>query len=102
MLKRTRDLEEIKRRKMARSRFRKIIRIVSLNRIWLVDADDQKFSLNVKKNIAMIVRPQRKLGLLTMAVSIKISVWQYDGQSIHNVLYVGKIFNTNSSYFAHY
>ncbi|XP_037828540.1 uncharacterized protein LOC119616274 isoform X2 [Lucilia sericata] len=63
----TRDAEEGKKRKMARSRFRSLIRSVSLNRIWLVDAAEQKLSLNVKKNIAMLVRTQRKIGLLTMA-----------------------------------
>ncbi|KNC22172.1 hypothetical protein FF38_01846, partial [Lucilia cuprina] len=67
MVKRTRDAEEGKKRKMARSRFRSLIRSVVLNRIWLVDAAEQKLSLNVKKNIAMLVRTQRKIGLLTMA-----------------------------------
>ncbi|XP_065355185.1 uncharacterized protein LOC135949524 [Calliphora vicina] len=67
MSKRTRDAEEGKKKKIARSRFRNLIRSVALNRIWLVDAGDQKLSLNVKKNIAMLVRTQRKIGLLTMA-----------------------------------
>ncbi|KAM7360315.1 uncharacterized protein ACRADG_004761 isoform 2-T2 [Cochliomyia hominivorax] len=67
MSKRARDAEEVKKRKMARLRFRNIIRSVSINRIWLEDAGEQKFSLNVKKNIAMLVRPKRKIGILTMA-----------------------------------
>lgn len=70
MAKRTRDLEEVKKRKMARLRFGNLIRSVAINRIWLVDAGDQKFSLNVKKNISMLVRTQIKIGLLTMAVSL--------------------------------
>ncbi|TMW48074.1 hypothetical protein DOY81_006847 [Sarcophaga bullata] len=67
MAKRARDLEEVKKRKMARLRFGNLIRSVVINRIWLVDAGDQKFSLNVKKNISMLVRTQIKIGLLTMA-----------------------------------
>lgn len=69
MAKRARDAEEVKKRKMARLRFRNLIRSVSINRIWLVDTGEQKLSLNVKKNIAMLVRTKRKIGLLTMAVS---------------------------------
>lgn len=69
MAKRARDAEEIKRRKQARTRFRNLIRSVALNRIWLVDTGDQKLSLNVKKNVSMLVRPPRKIGMLTMAVS---------------------------------
>ena len=72
MAKRARDLEEVKKRKMARLRFGNLIRSVAINRIWLVDAGDQKFSLNVKKNISMLVRTQIKIGLLTMAVSCHI------------------------------
>uniref|UniRef100_A0A1B0FQQ6 Cyclic nucleotide-binding domain-containing protein n=1 Tax=Glossina morsitans morsitans TaxID=37546 RepID=A0A1B0FQQ6_GLOMM len=67
MAKRARDAEEMKRRKQARTRFRNLIRSVALNRIWLVDTGDQKLSLNVKKNVNMLVRPPRKIGLLTMA-----------------------------------
>uniref|UniRef100_A0A1A9ZK49 Cyclic nucleotide-binding domain-containing protein n=1 Tax=Glossina pallidipes TaxID=7398 RepID=A0A1A9ZK49_GLOPL len=67
MAKRARDAEEMKRRKQARTRFRNLIRSVALNRIWLVDTGDQKLSLNVKKNVSMLVRPPRKIGLLTMA-----------------------------------
>uniref|UniRef100_A0A1A9WPT2 Cyclic nucleotide-binding domain-containing protein n=1 Tax=Glossina brevipalpis TaxID=37001 RepID=A0A1A9WPT2_9MUSC len=66
MAKRARDAEEIKKRKMARLRFRNLIRSVALNRIWLMDTGDQKLSLNVKKNVSMLVRPPRKIGLLTM------------------------------------
>lgn len=67
MSKRAREADEIRRRKAARQRFRKLVRSVSLNRIWLQDVGEQKLTLNVKKNIAMLVRPQRKIGLLTMA-----------------------------------
>lgn len=71
MAKRARDAEEMKRRKMARTRFRNLIRSVAFNRIWLVDTGDTKgISLNVKKNISMLVRTQRKIGMLTLAVSL--------------------------------
>lgn len=74
MAKRVREAEEIKRRKMARTRFRNLIRSVAFNRIWLVDAGDTKgLSLNVKKNISMLVRTQRKIGMLTLAVSVRHS-----------------------------
>lgn len=58
------------KKKMARLRFKNLVRSVTLNRIWLVDSGEQKLSLNVKKNINMLIRPQRKVGILTMAVSI--------------------------------
>uniref|UniRef100_A0A1B0FQL9 Cyclic nucleotide-binding domain-containing protein n=1 Tax=Glossina morsitans morsitans TaxID=37546 RepID=A0A1B0FQL9_GLOMM len=60
--------DELNRRKAARLRFQNLIRNVAWNRIWLVDAGDQKLSLNVKKNINMLVRTRRKIGLLTIAI----------------------------------
>ncbi|XP_075159474.1 cyclic nucleotide-binding domain-containing protein 2-like [Haematobia irritans] len=65
--KRMRETDEVRQRKIARLRFRNLVRNVSLNRIWLLDTGEQKLSLNVKKNIAMLVRTHRKIGLLTMA-----------------------------------
>lgn len=62
------------KKKMARLRFKNLVRSVTLNRIWLMDSGEQKLSLNVKKNINMLIRPQRKVGVLTMAVSTKICV----------------------------
>ncbi|XP_023158482.1 uncharacterized protein LOC101458382 isoform X1 [Ceratitis capitata] len=55
------------KKKMARLRFKNLVRSVTLNRIWLMDSGEQKLSLNVKKNINMLIRPQRKVGVLTMA-----------------------------------
>ncbi|XP_054725388.1 uncharacterized protein LOC129235526 isoform X1 [Anastrepha obliqua] len=55
------------KRKIARLRLKNVIRSVMINRIWLVDVSEQKLSLNVKKNIAMLIRPQHKVGILTMA-----------------------------------
>lgn len=70
---------------MARTRFRNLIRSVAFNRIWLVDTGDTKgISLNVKKNISMLVRTQRKIGMLTLAVSLSYFLpflyllWIYD------------------------
>uniref|UniRef100_A0A1A9ZK55 Cyclic nucleotide-binding domain-containing protein n=1 Tax=Glossina pallidipes TaxID=7398 RepID=A0A1A9ZK55_GLOPL len=60
--------DELNRRKAARLRFQNLIRSVAWNRIWLVDTGDQKLSLNVKKNINMLVRTRRKIGLLTIAI----------------------------------
>uniref|UniRef100_A0A1A9WPT1 Cyclic nucleotide-binding domain-containing protein n=1 Tax=Glossina brevipalpis TaxID=37001 RepID=A0A1A9WPT1_9MUSC len=62
-----RNEDLINHRKMIRMRFRNLIRSAALNRIWLLDVGDQKLSLNVKKNINMLVRTRRKIGLLTMA-----------------------------------
>ncbi|KAI9576329.1 uncharacterized protein LOC119642566 [Glossina fuscipes] len=62
-----RQEDELNRRKAARLRFQNLIRSVAWNRIWLVDVGDQKLSLNVKKNINMLVRTRRKIGLLTIA-----------------------------------
>jgi len=71
MARRVRDAAELERQKIARQRFRSLIRSVVYNRIWLSDAEEQqKFSMNVKRNVAMLVRRKRKIGVLTMAVSI--------------------------------
>lgn len=68
-MKRGRGEGDVKK-KIARLRFKNLVRSVTLNRIWLMDSGEQKLSLNVKKNINMLIRPQRKVGILTMAVSI--------------------------------
>ncbi|XP_058982648.1 LOW QUALITY PROTEIN: uncharacterized protein LOC131804180 [Musca domestica] len=63
---RNRYAEELKRRAIARQRFRKIVHCVILNRSWLTDVGEEKLSLNVKKNIALLIRPKQKIGLLNL------------------------------------
>uniref|UniRef100_A0A0A1XPN8 Phenylalanine ammonia-lyase 1 n=1 Tax=Zeugodacus cucurbitae TaxID=28588 RepID=A0A0A1XPN8_ZEUCU len=99
------------KRKMARLRFKNLIRSVTLNRIWLMDSGEQKLSLNVKKNINMLIRPQRKVGILTMAVTTKpggksfelfdISANEDDNLFQDSVLNISKdgIFRNKSSFF---
>uniref|UniRef100_A0A034WRV2 cAMP-dependent protein kinase regulatory subunit n=1 Tax=Bactrocera dorsalis TaxID=27457 RepID=A0A034WRV2_BACDO len=65
------------KKKMARLRFKNLVRSVTLNRIWLMDSGEQKLSLNVKKNINMLIRPQRKVGILTMAEKTLLRTHHY-------------------------
>ncbi|XP_055852704.1 uncharacterized protein LOC129916637 [Episyrphus balteatus] len=77
MNKRAKDAELLKRRKQVRMRFRALIRMVIFNKSWLQDIEEQKISTNIKKNIAMLVRQERKIGILTMAEKalIRTPVW---------------------------
>ncbi|KAH8285982.1 hypothetical protein KR054_000263 [Drosophila jambulina] len=67
-VKRTRDADVYKNKKLLRVRFKKLVRAVIMNQAWLSDAEEQGISMNVKKNVAMF-RHKRKTGMLTMAVS---------------------------------
>ncbi|XP_060663231.1 uncharacterized protein LOC132796175 [Drosophila nasuta] len=52
-----------------RSRFKRLVRAVMINRQWLDEPDEQAqgISMNVKKNLAFLVRQKRKTGILTVA-----------------------------------
>lgn len=70
MSKRQRDAFGAPNKKVAKNRFKKLVRSVILNMQWLNEAaEDTGISLNVKKNVAMSVRQKRKVGMMTMAVS---------------------------------
>ncbi|XP_062137707.1 uncharacterized protein LOC133847017 isoform X2 [Drosophila sulfurigaster albostrigata] len=53
-----------------RSRFKRLVRAVMINRQWLDEPDEQAqgISMNVKKNLAFLVRQKRKTGILTVAI----------------------------------
>jgi len=70
MAKRLRNTNETRKRDM-RLRFKRLVRAVMLNRQWLDEPDEQgqSISMNVKRNIAFLVRQKRKIGILTVAVS---------------------------------
>jgi len=70
MSKRQRDGLDAPAKKAAKNRFKKLVRTVILNMQWLNEATEETgISLNVKKNVAMLVRQKRKVGMMTMAVS---------------------------------
>uniref|UniRef100_A0A1A9WPS4 Cyclic nucleotide-binding domain-containing protein n=1 Tax=Glossina brevipalpis TaxID=37001 RepID=A0A1A9WPS4_9MUSC len=93
MAKRARDAE-MRKRRMARLRFKNLIHSVAWNRIWLMDTGDQKLSLNAKKNITLLVRPPRKIGLLTLMEKSLIRI-HYSLRSVEErkrlVTLVGKL-----------
>lgn len=69
MSKRQRDVHDGAGKKIAKIRFKKLIRSVILNMQWLSELPEEGgISLNVKKNVAML-RQKRKVGMMTMAVS---------------------------------
>ncbi|EDW82255.2 LOW QUALITY PROTEIN: uncharacterized protein Dwil_GK25219, partial [Drosophila willistoni] len=68
MSKRNRDGMDGEMRKQVRQRFKKLVRTVVLNMRWLNEANDESgLSLNVKRNVAMLIRQKRKVGMMTMA-----------------------------------
>ncbi|KMZ10071.1 uncharacterized protein LOC6740153 isoform X1 [Drosophila simulans] len=67
MSKRQRDGHDGAGKKVAKIRFKKLVRSVILNMQWLSEMPDEGgISLNVKKNVAML-RQKRKVGMMTMA-----------------------------------
>nr|NP_573100.1 uncharacterized protein Dmel_CG12698 [Drosophila melanogaster]AAF48559.2 uncharacterized protein Dmel_CG12698 [Drosophila melanogaster] len=67
MSKRQRDVHDGAGKKIAKIRFKKLIRSVILNMQWLSELPEEGgISLNVKKNVAML-RQKRKVGMMTMA-----------------------------------
>lgn len=68
MAKRLRNEDDPHKRDM-RLRFKRLVRAVMLNRQWLDEPDEQgpSISMNVKKNVAFLVRQKRKTGILTVA-----------------------------------
>lgn len=64
------DDEKILRRKRMRLRFKRLVRSVVMNIQFLDETDEAGISMNVKKNVAFLVRQKRKTGILTVAVSM--------------------------------
>ncbi|XP_034655080.1 uncharacterized protein LOC117892802 [Drosophila subobscura] len=60
---------DVSSQKLAKLRFKQLIRNVILNMQWLRDAKEAPthFSMNVKRNVAMLVRQKRKVGMMTTA-----------------------------------
>lgn len=69
MHKRNKEFDDALRRKLAKLRFKRVVRVAYANHQWVMESDDQNITLNVKKNVAMLVRKKHKTGILTMAVS---------------------------------
>ncbi|KAH8388678.1 hypothetical protein KR200_000440 [Drosophila serrata] len=68
MSKRQRDAFGGPNKKVAKNKFKRLVRNVILNMQWLNEAAEETgMSLNVKKNVAMSVRQKRKVGMMTMA-----------------------------------
>lgn len=61
--------DDVLRRERAKLRFKRLVRVAFVNHQWISEVDDQGITLNVKKNVAMLVRKKHKTGILTMAVS---------------------------------
>ncbi|XP_017845483.1 uncharacterized protein LOC108601996 isoform X1 [Drosophila busckii] len=65
MSKRIRNTEEQKLRTQLRSVFKRVVRMLVMNKLWY--DGDQKISTNAKRNISLLVRQKRKIGMLTAA-----------------------------------
>lgn len=61
------ETEMQKKKRQLRYKFRAIVRFVILNKDYLEAIDNQKITTNVYKNIAMMVRQERQLGIITNA-----------------------------------
>ncbi|XP_058443373.1 uncharacterized protein LOC131425449 [Malaya genurostris] len=58
--------EKLRRRRLARFRFKALIRLVICNNYWLSDIEEQEIGENARRNIALIIRRKGKKGLLTL------------------------------------
>ncbi|EDW00453.1 uncharacterized protein LOC6565005 [Drosophila grimshawi] len=58
---------EALRRRHAKLRFKRLVRVALVNNHWIAEVDEHGLTLNVKKNVAMLIRKQHKTGILTMA-----------------------------------
>lgn len=70
MSKRNKVGDEMLRKKTARLRFKRLLRMVVANVLWIGDTDQAGITMNVKKNVAMLVRKKHKTGILTNDVGI--------------------------------
>ena len=56
----------IRRKKLARFKFRTLVRKVFFNASWISELDEEKIGENVQKNVAIILKRSHKQGALTM------------------------------------
>lgn len=72
MWRRHKNEEVLKKKNSLKALLKKVVREVIVNSNWLdVDGiDDQKISANAKRNIALLVRTKKKMGMLTTVVRI--------------------------------
>lgn len=72
MWRRHKNEEVLKKKNSLKALLKKVVREVIVNSNWLdTDGiDDQKISANAKRNIALLVRTKKKIGMLTTVVRI--------------------------------
>lgn len=68
MSKRNKVGDELLRKKNARLRFKRLLRVALSNVQWITELENAGITMNVKKNVAMLVRKKHKTGILTMDV----------------------------------
>lgn len=59
------------RKRNARLRFKRLLRMAVANVLWIGDTEQPGITMNVKKNVAMLVRKKHKTGILTNDVGIE-------------------------------
>ncbi|XP_058065439.1 cyclic nucleotide-binding domain-containing protein 2-like [Anopheles bellator] len=64
--KRKADEEKLRRRRLARFRFRRLVHVVIFNRHWIAEIEDQDIGNNVHRNVAIIERRLTRKGTLTI------------------------------------
>uniref|UniRef100_A0A182MY57 Cyclic nucleotide-binding domain-containing protein n=1 Tax=Anopheles dirus TaxID=7168 RepID=A0A182MY57_9DIPT len=58
--------EKVKRRRLARFRFKRLVRVVICNRFWIAEIEDRELGNNVHRNVAVIDRQLTRTGTLTI------------------------------------
>uniref|UniRef100_A0A182YNX2 Cyclic nucleotide-binding domain-containing protein n=1 Tax=Anopheles stephensi TaxID=30069 RepID=A0A182YNX2_ANOST len=62
------DEEKLKRRRLARFRFKRLVHVVICNRYWIGEIEDREIGNNVTRNVAVIDRRLTHKGTLTIIV----------------------------------
>lgn len=70
MSKRQKNAEVLKKKLALKSMFKKVVREVIINSQWLEGNEVQRISDTIKKNVVLLVRKRRRVGLLTATVRI--------------------------------
>uniref|UniRef100_A0AAG5DU68 Cyclic nucleotide-binding domain-containing protein n=1 Tax=Anopheles atroparvus TaxID=41427 RepID=A0AAG5DU68_ANOAO len=60
------DEEKLRRRRLARFRFKQLIHVVICNRYWIAEIEDQEIGNSVHRNVAVIERRLTHKGTLTI------------------------------------
>lgn len=61
--------EKLRRKRLAKFRFKSLVRKVAINVFWLSELDDVTIGDNAKRNIQVIIRKKGQKGILTILVS---------------------------------